>query len=98
MTDLTPFQDKCGAELKRVLRKAGYEVCRWEAIKGQHETYVEVDLGPVKIWIYADGACWQGLGRDRVFEAPDYNSLDHLQQAFLAEVSAALNQASERGQ
>jgi hypothetical protein len=98
MTELTPFQEKCGAELKRVLRDAGHEVRRWEIVKGQHETYIEADLGPVKIWIYTDGACWQGLGRDRVFETPDYDSLDELQQAFLAEVSAALTQGVERGQ
>jgi hypothetical protein len=99
MTELTTFQEKCSDELERVLRAARHEIRRWEVVKGQHETYIEADLGQVKIWIYTDGACWQGLGRDRVFEMSDYDSLDKLQAAFLAEVSAALTQgAAERAQ
>jgi hypothetical protein len=99
MTELTPFQEKCAAELRKVLQDAGHEVRSWEAVKGQHETYIEADLGPVRIWIYTEGVCWQGLGRDRVFETPDYDSLDDLQRAFLTEVAAALTQdAAERGQ
>jgi hypothetical protein len=34
--------------------------------EGERETYVQVDLGPIKIWIYTNRACWRGLGRDRV--------------------------------
>jgi hypothetical protein len=92
MTKLTPFQEKCAAELRRVLHDTAHEARRWEVVKGRQETYIEADLGLFKIWIYEDGACWQGLGRDRVFETADYNSLSELQQAFLAEVSAALTQ------
>lgn len=98
MTKLSPFQDKCGHELRKVLRDLGHEARSWEVVKGREETYVEADFGPIKIWIYEDGACWQGRGRDRVFEAVDYDSLDDLQRAFLAEVTSALtHDAAERG-
>ena len=97
MSELTPFQEKCGDELRKVLGDLGHEARSWEVVKGREETYVEADLGHIKIWIYEDGACWQGLGRDRVFETVDYDSLDDLQQAFLTEVAAALTQENEKG-
>ncbi len=94
MIKLTSFQEKCGDELGKVLRSLGHEARKWEVVKGREETYVEVDLGQMKVWIYEDGACWQGYNRDRIFEAVDYNSLDDLQRAFLKEVVAALTQAA----
>jgi hypothetical protein len=97
MTMLSPFQEKCGEELRKVLRDLGHEARNWEVVKGREETYIEADIDPIKIWIYEDGACWQGLGRDRVFETVDYASLEHLQRAFLTEVAAALTQENERG-
>jgi hypothetical protein len=97
MTASSSFQDKCAAELTKVLQDLGHEARSWEVVKGCEETYIEADLGAVKIWIYEDGACWQGGGRDRVFEAVDYDSLDDLSRVFLAEVAAALADA-KRGQ
>jgi hypothetical protein len=90
MTGLSPFQQKCGDELRKVVRELRHVVCGWEVVKGHEETYVEADLGPIRIWLYEDGACWQGLGRDRVFETVDYDSLDDLQRALVTEVVAAL--------
>ena len=94
MTRLSPFQEKCGDELRKALRDLGHEASRWRVVKGCKETYIEADVGPVKIWIYEDGACWQGLGRDRVLESVDYDSLTDLQRAFLTEVTAVLTKAA----
>ena len=95
MTTLSPFQEKCSDELKKVLRHIGHNIRTWNIVKGREETYIEVNLDRVKIWIYEDGACWQGVGRNRVFEAVDYDSLDDLQRAFLAEISVALSKKAD---
>ena len=92
MSELTAFQEKCGDEFKKVLRDLGCEFRKWEIIKGREQTYIQVDLGRIQAWIYTDGADWKGCGRDRVYEAPDYDSLDDLQRAFIDEVSAVLAQ------
>lgn len=90
MITLTAFQKQCGTELTAILRMRNCEPRTWDVVKGHDETYIEVDLGSIKLWIYEDGACWQGDGRDRVFEAIDYDSLDDLQQAFLADIRLQL--------
>ena len=90
MTELTSFQEKCGSSLRELLQTTGHEIRSWQVVAGRQEAFIEADLGPIRIWVYEDGACWQGLGRDRVYEAPDYGSLDDLQQAFLTDVIAAL--------
>ena len=92
MTKLSHFQENCGNELMKIFRDRGHESRSWEIVEGSTETYIQADLGLIKIWIYEDGACWQGRGRDRVFEAIDYDSLDDLQREFLAEVGSALIQ------
>jgi hypothetical protein len=96
MSQLSPFQQQCSSELKRLLLHASYAISRWNIVKGRGETYVEADVGPLKLWIYDDGACWQGVGRDRVYEAVDYDSLDDLQRAFLADVAALLTPGAQR--
>lgn len=90
MTQLNIFQETCSRNLKKLLEDMGRKARSWDVVKGRKETYVEADIGDVKIWIYEDGACWQGHGRDRVFEAVDYDSQDQLQQAFIIEVATAL--------
>ncbi len=94
MSTLSHFQSQCSAELVKLINALGYEASRLHVVNGREEAYIEADLGPVKVWIYDDGACWQGFGRDRVFEAIDYDSLADLQQAFLSEVASALSQKS----
>lgn len=98
MTKLTIFQEQCGDELRALLTRLGHRIRSWNIVTGREETFVEVDAGPVRLWIYGDGACWQGLGRDRIFEAIDYDSLTDLQQAFLAEVTTALSRGSVEDQ
>ena len=49
MIKLTSFQEKCGDELGKVLRSLGHEARKWEVVKGREETYVEVDLGQMKV-------------------------------------------------
>ena len=96
MSQLSPFQEKCGDELKQVLRNLGREPRKWEVITGRTQTYIKADLVTIKVWIYTDGADWDGCGKEGVFEAPDFDSLDDLQQAFVKEVVAALT-ASDCG-
>jgi hypothetical protein len=90
MTELSSFQKACGDELKKAVLQLGHEIRNWDVVSGREETYIEAEVPPLKIWIYQDGADWQGLGRKRVFELVDYDSLDDLQRAFLAEVTIAL--------
>jgi hypothetical protein len=90
MFTLSPFQEKCGAYLRSMLRDLHHDPRTWEVVRGREETYVEADLGGVRIWIYEDGACWRGAGRGRVLEAVDYDSLEDLQRVFLTEIASVL--------
>jgi len=92
MRELTDFQEKCVAELTTSLRNRDCEIRSSGTVNGRQETYIEIDLGFIKLWIYTNGACWQGHGRDRVFEVDDYDSIDGLQRAFIAEILTEVEQ------
>lgn len=92
MSELSPFQEKCSDELKKALQVIGCKVRSWEIVTGRRETYIKADLGAVRLWIYKDGADWEGRDRDRGYESPDYDSLDDLQAAFIRDVRSFLDQ------
>jgi hypothetical protein len=57
-------------------------------IGGEQEPYIEGSIGNIQIWIYHDGeACVVGRGLDRVFELPDFNSVQDLRNAFVEVVA-----------
>jgi hypothetical protein len=75
---LTEFQLRCEKKLQQALQNLGKPISN-RRLNGETETYITgVIENTITFWIYLDGADWEYSGRHRVFERPDYPSLDEL--------------------
>jgi hypothetical protein len=88
--ELTQFQTECEERLTAALAKVGRRVAD-RRLDGISETYVtgSIEGRDITFWIYMDGADFHAGTRHRVFERPDYDSLDALAGKFAQELAEA---------
>jgi len=87
---LTSFQAECEKRLAAALAQVGRCVAD-RRLDGISETYVtgSIEGRNITFWIYMDGADFHAGPRHRVFERPDYDSLDALAGKFVQELAEA---------
>jgi hypothetical protein len=87
---LTSFQTECEKRLAAALAKAGKRITN-RRLEGLSETYVtgNIEGHDITFWIYTDMADFAAPSGDRVFENPDYDSLDDLARKFVEELVEA---------
>lgn len=88
--ELTKFQVRCEERLTATLARAGRSVAD-RRLDGVSETYITGSIGArdIAFWIYRDGADFRAGRCHRVFERPDYDSLDDLAEKFVQELAEA---------
>ncbi|MGO8929132.1 MAG: hypothetical protein ACLQU3_19870 [Limisphaerales bacterium] len=86
--ELTKFQTQCEERLTSALARIGRRVAD-RRLDGQSETYIEGSIKgrDITFWIYEDGADFHAGKRHRLFERPDYDSLDDLAADFVAKLT-----------
>jgi hypothetical protein len=91
--NLTEFQIQCEKNLLQAFHLLGKSITNRKP-DGQTETDITGNIAEEKItfWIYQDGADWKSSGEHRLFEKPDYRSLDDLSSAFIASILNAVEQ------
>jgi hypothetical protein len=87
---LTSFQTECEERLVAALAQVGRCVAD-RRLDGISEAYVtgSIEGRDITFWIYMDGADFHAGPRHRVFERPDYDSLDDLAGKFVQELAEA---------
>lgn len=88
--ELTEFQTQCEGRLTAALAGAGRSVVSRQ-LDGVSETYItgRIEGCDLTFWIYRDGAGFHSGQRHRVFERPDYDSLDDLAGRFVHDMVEA---------
>lgn len=83
MNLLNDFQNKVIYEIERLISQLGLVYKNWEVIQGKSESYVRIDFGNFRVWIYIDDL-EISIGKDSmVLEHYDYESEDQHIKDFL---------------
>ena len=87
---LTSFQTECEKRLTAALAKSGKRITN-RRLDGLSETCItgNIEGYDITYWIYTDMADFAAPSGDRVFESPDYDSLDDLAEKFVEELVEA---------
>jgi hypothetical protein len=86
--ELTNFQTECEKGLIAALAKAGKRIEN-RRLDGVAETFItgNIEGHDITFWIYEDGADFHAGKRHRLFERPDYDSLDELAADFITKLT-----------
>src|SRR5687767_12099343 len=98
MSDLNDFQQAVFGALSVRCRDAGLTLTD-ARVEGERQRYVHLRIAGTELdcYIYTDGAEVLGGGVDCRFEAPDFDSLTELGQAFVAAAVTEAARSAPRG-
>jgi hypothetical protein len=84
MATKTQFQKECEHALITLVRASGQRFTEKYLINGDGENFIEGRVSGIKFWIYEDKAQISIKDKDYRLEEGDYESLQQLQEEFLA--------------